>query len=413
MLAIMRFLTCVLGIFVSFSHAQEMSNETGRLLSKNDFKYNGAFRIPNTKLGDSLANYSKGIIALGENGDSIYIIGHQKHSAIAEFKIPEPSLEDSVDDLPMAEVIQAFSSIVKNKKIARTTIPNTQNLNRINGMLFKNGKLFVNMLEYYNANGKNTHTTLVIDNAKNIARSPIRGFYSIQGGPKVAGWYSLIPPKWKSIFGSDYMVGHASNFPINSRQSIGPSAALINLDDFEHGLRGTTISSKQILGFSLKTPLNSDLKNESLKNNLWTHKSQAWYGFIAPNSDTYVTLGPSGGHKSAVKYKLKRKNGKKCPGYCPEDEKDYSNYIWLWNVNDMLKVHKGELKPYEVKPYEWGEFQIPFDHQFQDSNTYLNEIGGATFDHTKGILYISLRGVDKLRKFAHSPIIVSYRLKEL
>jgi hypothetical protein len=413
MLITLRSLTCVLTIFVSFVSAQEAFSDPDRLLFKSDFTYTGAFRIPNTKLGDSLANYSKGVITIGQNGQSIYLTGHQKHSAIAEFKIPVPSLTNSVEDLPMAEVIQEFSSIVSNNKISRTNVPNTQNLNRINGMLFENGKLFVNMLEYYNANGKNTHTTLVVDNAKNISHSPIRGFFSIQGGPRVAGWYSPIPLKWQNSFGSNYIVGHASNYPINSRLSIGPSAALINLEDFDRENSGLTIPSKKILGFSLKNRLHSDLFNESLKNDVWTYKSQAWYGFIAPNSNTYVTLGSSGGHKSGVKYKLTRANGKKCAGYCAVDKKDYSNYIWLWDVRDMIKVYNGQLKPHEIKPYEWGEFRIPFDNQFQQNYTTLNDIGGATFDQTNNVLYISLRGVDKIRQYAYSPIIVSYRLKNL
>lgn len=400
-----------ISISSSLVYSQSIINNTFKTITKGDFTYAGAFRIPNTKLGDSLANYSSGVIALGKNNQSLYMVGHQKNNAVAEFILPKPSFEKDVDDLPIASVMQNFSSLIKNKKITGTQIRNSQNLNRINGMLYEKGKLFVNMLEYYDADGQNTHTTLVAENAHNLAESSIKGFYAIEGGTKIAGWYSKIPQEWQTVFDSEYIVGSAANYPINSRQSIGPSAALIDLDAFNE-YKGGSVPSKTLLGFSLKNRLNKDLFNKSLKNDLWTHKSQAWYGFIVPNTNTYVTIGWSGGHHSGIGYKHKGRKGKKCPGYCAVDEQDYYNYMWLWDVRDMLKVYKGEAKPYELRPYEWGEFKVPFEHGEDNDKAQFNQIGGATFDSVNSILYVSLRGVDRLRNFAHSPIIVSFKLSK-
>ena len=84
--------------------------------------------------------------------------------------------------------------------------------------------------------------------------------------------------------------------------------------------------------------------------------------------------------------------------------------MWLWDVRDMLKVYKGEAKPYELRPYEWGEFKVPFEHGEDIGKAQFNQIGGATFDSVNSILYVSLRGADRLRNYANSPIIVSFKI---
>ena len=93
-----------------------------------------------------------------------------------------------------------------------------------------------------------------------------------------------------------------------------------------------------MLGYRLDRPLKKDLFNEKGNNAVWTHLSQARFGFIVPGTSTYATFGSSGGHQSGVGYKLERPNANPCGGYCPQDPSDQYNYYWLWDMKDLLKA---------------------------------------------------------------------------
>ena len=77
-------------------------------------------------------------------------------------------------------------------------------------------------------------------------------------------------------------------------------------------------SLKQILRdkstYPIVTDVNSILYNRDGRNKLWTILSNAAYGFIIPNTRTYLTIGFSGGHESGIGYKITQNNGNQCGG---------------------------------------------------------------------------------------------------
>jgi hypothetical protein len=132
---------------------------------------------------------------------------------------------------------------------------------------------------------------------------------------------------------------------------------------------------------------------------VWTHLSRAAFGIIVPGTRTYLTLGYSGGHENGVCYKCTQDNGNLCGGYCTPVAADNYQYYWLWDVNDLVKVKKGEMNSWAVRPYNYGKLALPFK----------GAIGGGSFDTASGTLYLTIQGADREGEYSNPPVIVVYR----
>ncbi len=373
-----------------------------QLLTIADIQYRGAFALPKNTYGGSSANWSDGIIEV--NGNSMFIVGHAYDDAIAEFTIPPLSPATNASDLPVtSSPVQPFI-----KMLNKPSNGNKQQLDQIVGLELYNGKLFGHAVEYYDAPADNTQSTFVIDNSRDLNNSPVRGYYTINGKTRAAGWLSRVPDEYRSIVGCTHISGASSGAPIIARYSVGPSAFCINLDELITTKPNKTIRTAEMLGFSLNSPLHKDLSNDSGSNRLWTHLSQARYGFIVPGTRTYMTVGRSGGHVSRVGYKLPRKDASDCPGYCPENPEDSYNYYWLWDMNDLISVRRGRKSSSSVKPYESGVFPTPFQ-----SAPGLQGIIGGSFDEATGLLYLTIKGTQLAQNGAiNPPVVAAYSFKK-
>lgn len=380
-------------------NAQNVNNLP--LFDIEDLEYKGAFRLPAQTFGISNMNYAQGPIAYNYLDHSIYIVGHSHQQAIAEFAVPELVNSNNIVDLNMSEApLQTFTQVLDN-----TSGGNSENLDRIGGMYLdeQNGveKLIVNAFEYYDAPADNTNSTLIIENPNDLANSTINGYYNFEGGAgHTSGWISPVPLEWKTAMESDFITGQSSGWPIIARLSVGPSAFGFDMDDLFSA--ADEVTTKTFLDFNLVHPLNDDLDNSTGNNDVWTHLSRATYGFIAPGTRTYFTLGHSGGHESGVCYKCTQNDGNLCGGYCAPDETDVYQYYWLWDMNDLMDVKSGVMAPHDVRPYQYGEFETPFQ-------TDLKEIGGASFDRESGDLYITIQRADTEQgPYSNPPIVVVF-----
>jgi hypothetical protein len=139
----------------------------------------------------------------------------------------------------------------------------------------------------------------------------------------------------------------------NETKSVGPSAFAFNeLDVFSSRSVPDPIGTVTLLDFSLTHPLHEDLSNISGTNHLRTHLSRVVFGFILPQTRTYVTLGHSGGHVSGVCYKCLQNDGTLCGGYCAPDADDYYHYYWLCDVNDLVA---GKICKPDAFTKRWGQ----------------------------------------------------------
>jgi hypothetical protein len=283
------------------------------LFTIHDLNYAGAFRVsagrfrrsdsdaPNNQV---TVNYAEGPIAYNSVRNSLYIVGHTYGNRIAEFKVPEIINSTTLSDLQVAnEVYQNFETVLGK-------VDNPQKVTRIRGMEYvptdSGAELIVNAIEYYDAPGDNTHTTVVARDADNLAESEVDGFFTLPGVARASGWISPVPDSWQSVLGSTHIVGGSSGWPIISRHSVGPSAYLFDPMQLVGTDKTTgTLQTEQLLGYSLSNKIaNADLKG-GYEGAVWTNLSGATYGFIIPDTNTYMAVGFSGGHESGIGYKTK------------------------------------------------------------------------------------------------------------
>jgi hypothetical protein len=369
--------------------------------SKINFDYLGAFRFSTTTVGSSRMAYVNGSFAISPQGNTLFAVGHEHHQAIAEFVIPELKYSNVPKDLNYATNIQKFTSILKNKK----RLNNTQKLDRISGLEVIEGELFVNAVEYYDAPADNSLTTFIIRDPHNLSSSKVDGLFKLKGRVHSAGWITKLPKEWREVFKASYLHGYASNYAINSRLSMGPTAFTSYIDNFA-GIdeKNGSIPTKALMNFSIKRPMYEDLYNKSKENKVWTEVSNAYYGFILPNSERYLVLGNSGGHDSSIGYKATQKNGNKCGGPCAFDNKDYYNFYWIFDVNDFVKSQEGKIKPWNIKPIEYGKLDLPFARKTKN-------MIGADYDERNQKLYIMLENVDRSQsRFEKAPVMLVYKI---
>jgi len=376
------------------------------LFNFQSLEYIGGFRLPTSVYGDSNVEYAEGPITLGKDGKSIYIVGHAHKQAVGEFSIPELANSTNVADFKYATKIQDFSRL-----LGRAPSGNSQSQDRIGGMEYIDGQLFVTSYEYYDASGDSTHNMLVLKDAKNLKGSSVAGFHKVSPKAHAAGWISPIPSMWQSALGGPYMVGASSGKPIISRWSVGPSA--FSFDPLAKNYASsspTSISAKKLMDFSLENPIghksgdvNAYLQNSSRSNSMWSHLARSNYGFVVPGTRTYMTVGFNGGMTSGVGYKINQDNGRLCDGYCAYRASDYASYYWLFDLNDLMDVKNGKKSAHDVVPYDYGSFDAGH------ASSGYNAILGGAFDYSRNILYVSLERGDK-SDYGWAPSIVAFKL---
>ncbi len=359
------------------------------------FEWVGSFKLPikQSELGQSRFAYTAGVITLGSNNESLYVSGHKQFGGIAQINIPKLKKSKTIEELNRAKILQPFIKFLKNGRITHN-----KKLSIIVGMQLVNEKLMVNAIEYYDADADNEFTTFIIERPESLDTSPISKIKKMEGKTFAAGWISKIPPNWKVVLNTDYLTGSSSLYPIFSRFSIGPSLYLFDSDS----LTNDVIKTKKLMSFSLNNPLSEDLYNAK-ENQSWTANSRAIFGFLLPDIPYYVTIGTSAGHKSGIGYKLKRQNGKVCPGQCPKDPNDKDNYSWIWSLHSILHPDNMVSKQKSVQPI------------FSGPLLFIDEepsILGADFDYENNLLYVLLGGIDnKSLAYEKLPIIKVYKYK--
>lgn len=370
-----------------------------KLFTISELIYEGAFKMPGTVYGESRMNYAQGPLEV--NGSRMFITGHAQDDAIAEFELPNLVNSTNLDELNLsAEPVQSFSTILD-----RAAGGNPDTLDIITGLEIYDGGLVVNAIEFNDASNSSTTSTLYIDDASALDVSEVSAIHSLHGVARSAGWISSIPIEWQNALEATHISGSSSGLSFISRMSVGPSAFAVTFGEYLKSNSVETISATELQGFSYSVPLHEDLANDSRTNDLWTVMSEARYGFIVPGTDTYMTLGSSGGHYSGTGSGITQDDGNECSGTCSYAADDVYNFYWLWDVNEWLRVKAGEILPSDLRPYEYGELNIPFQ-----GGSELYKVGGASYDEESGLLYVNVLEANSDSNFQKSPVIVAYRL---
>lgn len=370
-----------------------------RRIAITDLVFKGAFRLSSGTFGVSNTNYAVGVLGYNPDNNSLFIAGHAQHNALAEFDIPTPSMKSVVKDLP--EVFTPRQDFVKI--LDRPSGGNPDQLDRITGMLYVGGKLIVNAETWYDAPGDNKDTTMVIQDASDLAGSQIDGYYQLAGAARAGGYLFSIPSAWRQQLGGDYATGWSSVYSIISRYSIGPSLFVFDPTAMLGGSATMPVTTTALMDFPFAgqkhlDPTGLDTQQGSASD-LWNHLSRGVYGVILPGTKTFAVFGSSGGVDTGIGYKITQDNGNLCGGYCSYGYKDNYNYYWFFDVDEILAAKA----THEPRPYAYGRWKVPFD------GGHEHEIIGGTFDPKSGTLYFALGGAGQVGDYDRPPLILTYQ----
>ena len=385
-----------------------------------DLDYQGAFKFGPDQYGISNLQSSRGQLFV-ENG-SVFIEGHPYALAISEFTVPALVNEKSNASLlnTASNVIQTFAPVV-----ARDGVENTGDINWMTGITKIDGKLFVNGINAYDNPPISQETTIVIDNANDLANSTTQGWLQLDGEARSAGWFSPIPLEWQGVLGADYIAGHSGgNTSITSRHSQGPSAYTFNKADLlAANLESPIVSATERQQFDFQRPLNADYVEGNIRpentsevtpnsynlNPLWNQISHAVFGMIVPGTSTYLAVGYNQGMEFGFGYKVTQDTGRLCNGPCPFVAADTASYYWLFDVNDWIRVENGEILASDIRPYSYGIL----DTGFLDRQGVTAVMGGGSWDASSNTLWLSLKGAGFVGQNSNPPVVVAYKFNHL
>ncbi len=401
-----------------YAYLLDSSNDTSNLprWQWSQLEYAGGFRVMGGKVGEgenSVLDYSPAVFTIDEATGTLFTVTHDYEQGFGEINLPALTLSEDPYDFTVADrVIQPFQDIWGTER----DVTGIDGYFRVTGMAKINNQLIVNYMNWYDANGAETDTTMIFKDASDLNQSVLIGPFQLEGKAHAGGWISPIPDIWQSKLGGTHISG-MSQGSIISRLSVGPSAfvwtpardildvnksgaipTITALDySLAHILHDTAIYDQAVDG------TDNILYNrvEGKKNTLWTIISSAAYGFILPGTSTYMVVGSSGGHESGLGYKITQDNGHLCGGPCSYAANDNYNYYWLYDVNDLVSVVRGTLNPWDVRPYDYGIF---------DTIGSINRLTGAYYDEDDDLLYIALKGGDHLSTYSYKPLFLAYHL---
>ncbi len=379
--------------------------EPSRTITKDDITYIGAFRFEPLTNEYGATDRAKGGLALSGDSESLYLVG--KNGSIAEYEIPEIVNSWDINDLnTTAPATQPFAMMLAASKTSQATTPEDLDLNYVTGLALINNQLYMYTAIYYDGGVTQVNTTFAIADPGNLKESTIRGYFQMEGKVHAAGWFSPIPTEFQNMLGGDYIAGHAANFPINARHSMGPSLFVFNSEDLQSAEANSVVKTTPLIDYDINNLLHEDRFNETLNNDMWTEISEAHYGFIIPGTATYLVVGNSGGHKDGIGYKITQSDGHLCGGSCAYNAEDYYNYMWLYNINDLSSVLNHEKQPSDIIPYDFGELETKF---MQTNVNIPSKVSAAVYDKNKNLLYVTLYNADR-NGYAYYPLCLVYKI---
>lgn len=407
-----KLILTMLIVSMPMGHAQEKRPTELPLVGKDYLlsKYQGSFKIEHSD-EFSRTSYASGRVAFNPNRNSVFVDSHVYQLGVGEFKIPD-GLSTLIDKrlLTNAESLQDFVPLIE-----RTDTGTKDGINRLGGMDLVEGDLVVQGYDSYDANGDAKQTTIVLREPSDLSGSEVDGFYEMEGAARTVNYLSPIPYEWRERLGGRYLAGNGGGMSIVTRNSEGPSLYIFDPDE----LSGSewTVPTNVLMNYPAEHALSTalyqdgtipgsgdwDIVNSSGKNDLWTEASVAAFGFIIPNTRTFMVVGSSGMHFSGGGYKITNDEGYVCGGFCAKDNEDYYTYYWMYDLAEILDAPN----PWSVLPYEYGRF----DDRWMEYNDQggIGGVSGGSFDLASGTLVLSHRAATKSHE-SGSPILSVYKL---
>jgi hypothetical protein len=353
----------------SFTTAASGTTQPG-LVHQADLQYVGAFKLPAGNIGTSTFEYGGTALAFNPANNSLFMVGHDHHQAVAEVAIPTSIVNSSnVNSLATATVLQPFVNVLS--RVPNNTLTGTT---KIGGLMVVNGQLIGTAYEYYDAdaNAVQSHFRL---NSLNLSTAGVSGLFTVgtMGGGYVGGYMAPVPTEWQGVLGAPYVTGQAA-LNIIGRTSSGP--ALFGFDPARLG--ATPAPATPYICYPLSNPLGViDQANPYFNGN-----TEIRGVVFAPDSRSVLFFGSHGigavGYGEAADFNDSNRGGK---GWHSVNG-NYAYQVWAYDVNDLAAVRNGQMQMWQIRPYEVWNFNLPLP----DGGKH---IGGIAFDAATQRLYVA------------------------
>ena len=400
----------------SIRHPGELHPE---MITPANFQYQGAFRLPHLEQNGTMFSYGGWALAWNPRGDvagkadgypgSLFITGHVEQQMVAEISIPAPRIThaDSLDELPVATVIQPFADCTGGIIAQMNQTSNTPF--QIGGLLVKNNLLHWTMYKYYNVDGVDfsSHGTCSLDLSAPVVDGPWHLGPINSGSPewhsyKHAGYIFDVPAytaeHW--LNGFDLISGLQISTGLQ-RSSQGPAFFAYQLPPAGTPPE-TSLTARPLTWYSEQSPLSGH------------HPADRWTGSV------WLELGSkqaviSVGRKSLGAFYY----GNARPGDCNQDYgyhgTPYEVQMLFYSPASLIHAAHGQLQAHALKPWmRWsGQTAGGGLNQYMFT-TCTREVGGVAYDRDSNLLYIVQvsAGFTGDNPFAALPVVHVFRIVE-
>ena len=357
------------GLLSSLQEGRAQTPIAAPLIQSSNLSYVGSFKVPSGTLGSTYGFGYAGTGGLGTYGvtynpanNSLFMGGHPYEQKVAEITVPQ-----SLSGSATATVLQNLKDPLEGK--LGSINPSDPNQKIIGSSFVYNNKLYIGAYSYYD--GAATQSKSQFVRPVNLSTTgQVQGPFTV--GNKYPGWVdkyaAVIPPEWQPLFGGPVFVG-GSGGAINSLQSWGPSAAVINPSDV--GSKNP-VPATLVLGYPYGNPLN----DTNVGNPYWS-QATVITGMVFPTGTrTVLYFGKHG--LGAYCYGT----GAEC--HDPADNSKgthaypYESHVWAYDANDLVAVKNGQKQSWEVRPYATWKL----DSSFVD-------VQGVGYDPATQRIYVS------------------------
>lgn len=368
------------------------------LIHESSLKYVGAFRFPNLYTGNVCHGFTYGGRGLtfnptGNGGaGSLFSAGHVGCSYVGEFTIPDPGIADTVERLPMAQLLQPKGGdrIVDALEggLAASGIGGGTEVT-VNGLLVYRGDLYLSAGNSYASTQPVTHWRRPLDIAVSgrvagPATVAGRGRYS---NPRfTAGYMCHVPPELQPALGAPALTGWVAD-SIVTGTSNGPAAFAFDPASID-GRRA--VPAVPLVFYPSDAPLQESIAGES--QNTWNWTSIPRGCALPDGSRSLIFIGRHGTGK--FEYGVGGVNGytndaSRRPIYDPADDSagehawPYRYQVWAYDALHLAKVKQGITRPESIRPYAVWTLNLPFEVR-EDGH----DLEGVAYDPGKSMLYL-------------------------
>lgn len=228
------------------------------MLTPGDFSYLGAFRLPHVQGQKSRFAYGGHAITFCPTGDqagsvdgfsgSLFMVGHKDHELVTEVSIPQPyiSATKSMDELPVAKIIQPFADITVGRRDQLTA--GSSEAFQFGGMHYQNDRLHWTLFKYYNVSGVDYLSHGV--SSSDLSQPAMAGMWHL--GPRNSG---------DSVWHSYKHAGYVADIPKNVADKFFGGRSLMSGLQISTGLQ---YSSQGPALYAYQAPTGSEAPGSSL-----------------------------------------------------------------------------------------------------------------------------------------------------